>query len=102
MIERCNRPLHPFWPLYGGRGIRVCARWQGRGGFDRFLADVGERPPGRTLDRIDPDRNYEPGNVRWATKREQRWNRRDMREMLAQRALFDPDAPAAAGELTPF
>jgi hypothetical protein len=80
MIERCTREQHPRYPDYGGRGVTVCERWRGRGGFARFLEDVGERPAGMTLDRIDPNGHYEVGNVRWATVIEQRWNRRDMGE----------------------
>lgn len=94
MIERCTRPAHPFYLDYGGRGIRVCDRWQGAGGFARFLADVGERPAGMTLDRIDVDGGYEPGNVRWADKRTQRWNRRVMAmqlELVAAGAYAEPD-----------
>lgn len=56
----------------------MCERWTGRGGFARFLADLGERPAGMTLDRVNVDGDYAPGNCRWATLREQRWNRRDM------------------------
>lgn len=78
MIARCTRPSHPFYAYYGGRGILVCDRWRGQGGFSRFLVDVGERPAGLTLDRIDVEGHYEPGNVKWSTPQEQRWNRRDM------------------------
>lgn len=79
MLERCRNPNAPNYHLYGGRGIAVCDQWQGAEGFLQFLADVGERPEGRTLDRYpDKNGNYEPGNVRWATPLEQSRNRREM------------------------
>jgi hypothetical protein len=81
MIQRCTNPRDPQWPNYGGRGITVCRRW--RDSFIAFLADVGHRPAGRvggrsgfSLDRINNDGNYEPGNVRWATPQQQRRNQR--------------------------
>jgi len=75
MKQRCSDPNDVGHPRYGGRGITVCERWLGPDGFVNFLADMGERPEGKTLDRIDPDGNYEPGNCRWATPKEQRANR---------------------------
>ncbi len=73
MRDRCKNPNHPKFHHYGGRGIKVCDRWQS---FENFYADMGERPAGRTLDRYpNPDGNYEPSNCRWATTLEQRHNR---------------------------
>jgi len=77
MHSRCSRPNNDNWEHYGGRGISVCERWSGEGGFERFLQDMGERPAGKTLDRFpNGDGNYEPGNCRWATLSEQNLNRR--------------------------
>lgn len=73
MRQRCNNPNANGFRYYGGRGIAVCQRWDS---FEAFLHDMGERPPGLTLDRINPDGNYEPGNCRWATWETQNRNKR--------------------------
>jgi hypothetical protein len=76
MIERCENPKHIGFKYYGGRGIKVCARW--RLSFKDFIADMGPKPtPAHTIDRWpNLDGDYEPGNCRWATPREQRLNQR--------------------------
>lgn len=71
MLQRCTNQKHPSFPRYGGRGITVCDRWRS---FNTFLADMGDPPPERSLDRIDNDRGYEPSNCRWATRSEQARN----------------------------
>lgn len=69
MRRRCNEASHDQYKYYGGAGIKVCERWQDS--FENFLADMGERPEGMTLDRKDPKGDYEPSNCRWATQKEQ-------------------------------
>lgn len=73
MLQRCNNPRRASWVHYGGRGIRVCERWLS---FVNFLADMGERPAGLTLERVNNDGNYEPDNCRWASAKEQVLNTR--------------------------
>jgi hypothetical protein len=74
MRMRCTNPNNDHYNDYGGRGITVCERWDS---FANFLADMGPRPDGKTLDRYpNPDGNYELSNCRWATRKEQQQNRR--------------------------
>lgn len=80
MKQRCNNPNAANYHLYGGRGVNVCKRW--KDSFKTFYSDLGPRPSKKySLDRTDPDGNYEPGNCRWATTKDQLANRRTFVEM---------------------
>lgn len=74
MKTRCYNTKDEHYPRYGGRGIYVCYEWVNS--FEAFLRDMGERPEGRTLDRIDNERHYTKDNCRWATPQEQAYNRK--------------------------
>jgi len=78
MITRCLYRSTKDYPNYGGRGVEIHTEWLQS--FDAFLRDVGHRPKGKTLDRIDPEGNYEPGNVRWSSGKIQARNKRNRRK----------------------
>jgi hypothetical protein len=96
MHERCGNAAHVHFHSYGGRGIKVCDAWLS---FDAFLRDMGVRPsPNHQLDRIDNDKGYEPGNCRWATRRENSANKRtSVRVMFRGEPMCLAEAARRAG-----
>ena len=92
MIQRCLNPRNSKYPDYGARGITVCERWQGSPqGFRNFAADMGERPPGYTLDRTDNDGPYSPDNCGWADPSTQRSNQRSVRKLQEENRILKAD-----------
>ena len=77
MIHRCTNPKNAYYEYYGERGITVCDRWKS---IENFIEDMGERPPGLTLDRIDNDKGYSKDNCRWATRSQQGHNQRYLKK----------------------
>jgi hypothetical protein len=89
MKARCKNPKHPEYHNYGGRGIKVCDRWKQVGGFQNFINDMGKRPEGMSIDRIDNDRGYSPENCRWTTSVVQSQNKRmDRRNKSGYTGVF--------------
>lgn len=102
MRQRCLNPKAPNYQNYGGRGVHICARWLES--FENFLADMGVRPAGTTLERDETNQNYEPGNCRWATPKEQARNRRNNRlvEFEGEEITMSEAAERSGVNLTTF
>lgn len=108
MKKRCDNKKHKSYQNYGGRGIKYAILWSD---FDNFFTDMGERPTGTTLERIDNNKDYTPDNCRWATPHEQSRNKRNninigtklLKDLLGQRGIIVSTfySRAKAGGLTP-
>jgi hypothetical protein len=85
MLQRCFNVNNKAYCYYGERGITVCERWHS---FENFYADMGDPPPGLSIDRIEVNGNYEPGNCRWATQAEQVRNRRSQKRKLGNLRIY--------------
>jgi hypothetical protein len=105
-LHRCCNEKCSGFEYWGGRGIQVCPQWKGPGGFIQFLADMGRRPKGMTLDRKNPEGHYCPDNVRWGTSEDQANNKRgdytedeliEMRNQAEQWARTFEEQEAALG-----
>lgn len=99
MLKRCHDPKATGYDRYGGRGITVCAQWRD---FAVFLKDMGLRPPGMSIDRVNVNGNYEPENCRWATDKQQAANRSTNRQLLVDGCLMNLTDAAAKFGITKF
>jgi hypothetical protein len=88
MRQRCLNPRDTNWARYGGAGVKICPEWLGVNGYARFVADLGERPKGTSLDRINPSGDYTKSNCRWSDQRTEGQNRRNVKLSTAHAELI--------------